>query len=710
MADLASHMQTVAAALCGEINARLSTKTELRYGSNGSLSIDIEKGTWFDHEAGQGGGVLDLIKARKGLEGAEAFTLLRELGCDVDDRAPARNGHDQAAEKRDEGKRVIEASYDYRDERGSVVFQVVRCIFQMPDGSFVKSKDGKRKKAIFQRQPDGAGGWVNNLKGVSVIPYRLAELRDAIAEDRTVYVVEGEKKVDALWAIGVPATCNPMGAGKWPEHFRDYFAGARIVVLPDNDEAGFKHADQVGANLDPVAASNMVLELPELPPKGDVIDWLQEGGTADELAELGGAARAWGEARAPERRESRFGAVRWHEQDQVVHPQEWSIKGLIPRRAKVMIVGEKQSGKSFFTEGASLSLSRGVEFFGYRVPQSLGVIYGAVEAGQGFRNRMRAYRAHHKLPLERLPFAVLTQEFNLFNAEHDVERLIEEINWLASEMKVPLGATVIDTYNAATAGIDENHAGEVAKVVSKINIIMQRTSAAVWLVHHKNAQGGIRGSTALAAAFDTVINITRVTDSNMPVRDANRLEIRNAKVMYQREGMEGTGFNFVLPWVEIGRDADGDPVTSCVVEAPAVAGGGEHGPRAFKLSDPEEKLFRSILEAIMEAGALPPPALSLPASIGKVVDYKLVRTIYASKVLQTDDDPREHAARVKKQIQRAGTALRKFGVIGSHDQLVWLTGKTVRGTTGHIIKVSGGQVDPSGGGEGEGTETGTENG
>src|SRR5262249_4158349 len=156
----------------------------------------------------------------------------------------------------------------------------------------------------------------------------------------------GEKKVDALRKIDIASTCAPMGAGKWPEHFRDYFAGARVVVLPDNDEPGFKHADEVGANLDPVAASNMVLELPNLPPKGDVVDWIAEGGTADELAELGVKARAWTAEASPSRR-SEFGAVRWHEQDLSRQEQPWAIKKLVPLRSKVMIVGAKQSGKSF---------------------------------------------------------------------------------------------------------------------------------------------------------------------------------------------------------------------------------------------------------------------------------------------------------------------------------------------------------------------------
>jgi hypothetical protein len=294
--DLSVHMPAVAQAILGDPNWGLSKiGQELRYGTNGSLSIDIEKGTWFDHSESVGGGVLDFIKVRKGLDGAAAFDYLREIGCEVE--APRRNGvangHHPPAEKKPEGKRVVEATYDYRDEAGALVFQVVRCAFQLPDGSFVKTADGKKRKAIFQRRPDGTGGWVNKLDAVRVIPYRLAELIEAIADDRPIYIVEGEKKADALWKIGVASTTAPMGAGKWPAHFAPYFEGARVVILPDNDEPGRRHADQVAANIADVAASVLVLELPDLPPKGDVVDWLAEGGTAAELAELAAGARVW---------------------------------------------------------------------------------------------------------------------------------------------------------------------------------------------------------------------------------------------------------------------------------------------------------------------------------------------------------------------------------------------------------------------------------
>lgn len=148
---------------------------------------------------------------------------LREHGFAVEEIELARQTRPsgQAAPK---GK--IIATYGYVDETGELLFQVVRL----------------QPKTFRQRRPDGKGGWDWSVKGTRLVPYRLPDLLEAVAAEEIVFVVEGEKDVENLRALGIPATCNPMGAGKWPEDFSQFFAGARVVVIPDNDESGRKHA------------------------------------------------------------------------------------------------------------------------------------------------------------------------------------------------------------------------------------------------------------------------------------------------------------------------------------------------------------------------------------------------------------------------------------------------------------------------------------
>ena len=174
----------------------------------------------------------------------------------------------------------VEACYDYMDEDGKPLFQAVRLA---------------NPKSFRQRHIGDDGMWQWNMSGVRRIPYKLPEL---IAADpsATVYVVEGEKDVNRLQSIGAVATTSPMGAMKWRDEFHEFFKGRSVVVLPDLDPPnvdkpaesykGQKHALMVAKSLSLHGITVRVLELPNLPPKGDVSDWLDAGGDFDQLEEL----------------------------------------------------------------------------------------------------------------------------------------------------------------------------------------------------------------------------------------------------------------------------------------------------------------------------------------------------------------------------------------------------------------------------------------
>jgi hypothetical protein len=170
------------------------------------------------------------------------------------------------------GNREIAAVYPYRDERGHVLFETVRW----------------SPKGFSQRRPDAGGGYAWTIKGVRLVPFGLPELLGADA-NATVFVVEGEKDVLALRERGLVATCNPMGAGKWrriAEEARTALKGRPVVVLPDNDEPGRKHGEDVVAALKDCARSIRLLNLPGVPVHGDVSDWLSAGHSPEELQRL----------------------------------------------------------------------------------------------------------------------------------------------------------------------------------------------------------------------------------------------------------------------------------------------------------------------------------------------------------------------------------------------------------------------------------------
>lgn len=166
---------------------------------------------------------------------------------------------------------TLVATYDYVDLGGKLSYQACRY-------------DDKEEKSFSQRRPDGIGGWIDNLNGVEPIPYRLQELKAALNRGDTVYIVEGEKDADTLTAFGFSATTNSGGAGKWTERHSKHFSdGAKVVIFPDNDEPGRKHAESVASQLVGRGCLVKIVEPPGLPPKGDVSDWLQAGHTKEDL-------------------------------------------------------------------------------------------------------------------------------------------------------------------------------------------------------------------------------------------------------------------------------------------------------------------------------------------------------------------------------------------------------------------------------------------
>jgi hypothetical protein len=632
----------------------------------GSFKINLKTGEWSDFATDDAGG--DLVQLRAFLNGnlgqsgaqiAAAREIAGLLGMECSLGTPERKRKQSPAAEPDW---QLVNTYDYTTAEGDLLFQV--CRYE------TETQDGRRKK-FAQRRPDGAGGWLYSVKGIAQVPYCLPELEEALATGRSVFIAEGEKATDALRKIGAPATCNAMGAKKWPDELCHYFQGADVVLIPDNDEAGREHMQLVGEKLKPVAGRLRILELPGLVAKEDAYEWVERGGDLEALYSLVEShGEDWGQ-RTPA---SNFGAIPWWDMDKPGAEHDWLIKGLLTRGERSMMAGPSQSGKSFLALDMALSVARGEPYWGRRCVRG-GVLYQAGEGGRGLKKRMRAYRQHHGLaPDQRLPFVLLPAVLDLHGGDDPTSRFIEEaLRWNAymrGQFGLPLELIIIDTLSTATPGANENDSGDMSRVLARCARISEATKAHVQLVHHMNAAGEKpRGHTSIFANLENVITVSR----DRHAKDRDGRDIRTARISKQKDGEDGATWRFVLVGgIKVGRDRDGDPITSCVVDAPngnLQAIGGNQSANAARQTDAERLAFQALEQAVIEHGEPAPASLGLPHGI-RVVEFGRWLTTYARRSFHDDE------AVAKKALAQAGARLLARGKIGRDTPFVWIPRRT----------------------------------
>ena len=244
-----------------------------------SLSID----------PGKNGGIVVRCFA-----GCDTAAIVAAAGLTMADLMPPKEAKTISNEWKEFFRtRKILNVYPYTDETGNEQYQAFR--YSVTEKHTQTGEERFAPKKFNQRRadPDKPGAFIWNLKGVTRVLYRLPEVLKATQEARRVWVVEGEKDADRLRGEGLTATTNAGGGAGWLPQYTESLRGAHIVVIPDNDPTGKKHAGIVAAALDGKAASVRVLELPNLPDKGDVSDWMNAGGTVAELDALADAAPLW---------------------------------------------------------------------------------------------------------------------------------------------------------------------------------------------------------------------------------------------------------------------------------------------------------------------------------------------------------------------------------------------------------------------------------
>jgi len=230
------------------------------------------------------------------------------------------------------------------------------------------------------------------------------------------------------------------------------------------------------------------------------------------------------------------------------------IKNWIAENSISVVYGPSNVGKSFFCMSLAYYIAAGEEWINNKVKRG-SVLYLATEGGRAFENRL--YALHEAHGFNDVSLAVRPSPINLYDAEEDIAK-VEAIMAEIGKRMEPVTVLVIDTLARATAGqMDENNNSEMSKLIAGLDAIRERTGVHIMLVHHsgKDASKGARGASALRAACDTEIELSFDEETR----------VRTARATKQRDMETGAEINFVLQIVELGEDADGDQVTTCII-------------------------------------------------------------------------------------------------------------------------------------------------
>lgn len=428
--------------------------------------------------------------------------------------------------------------------------------------------DGTPRPGMSRTRYDRAENKYMSPAGVGVVIFApRPDSFKAFNAAKEKWIAEGEGKALALSQLGIPVL-GIGGVRSW--HLKDRTdlhpeLGARIRkgdtvhIAIDGDWQTNPNVHEGAALLmfaiKAAGAKPLLVQLPASEGIDDFLARVQRDGK-DQHTELA-ALRRLSELKVPSDIPITSDA------DILNRPApDWIIKNLVPPGELTAIVGETSCGKTFLTMDLLLAVARGESYwFGQRIKRTGLVVHITLE-GTSLGNRRRAYQQHHKLTAP-VPYVAIEKPINL---REDAAVLIKAIEHERVMRGLPVVLIAVDTVNRALGGGDENSSQDMGAFLNGAETLKAAfPGSGILLVHHlgKDASRGARGHSSFSANVGAELSVT----------NDEKTGVRTVGITKQRDGRTDLTFNFKLAVEELGKDEDGEPITSCVVEPSSAPAG-----------------------------------------------------------------------------------------------------------------------------------------
>jgi hypothetical protein len=587
----------------------------------------------------------------------------------------------------------FQQEWQYQDEERVTVFVKHRL------------RVGESGKTYRLYKVDSDGKRYTTLSDARIVPYKLPELLDAKTAGRIIYLGEGEKAVDALMSLGVAATTAHSGAGHWPDAITEYFAGANVVILPDNDLSGWSYARKAAEAILPIAKAVKVVDLGLQEQGDDAYEFIEAGGGRSELAALVKAAprlNSVDDVTIPERLQAINASCTktdeiYTRQDSHVQkqsdierefapdppkqadkpkpakiikieswdsiqdePVEWLIDGVIPVGSFTALYGPPGSFKSFIALDIAEAIATGRSWMGKPVDKPGAVLYLAGEGFGGIGARIKACKIHHQTE-DGAPIYIVRHQLNLRSSAEDFNALMMAVVQLVEQTGMEFSLAIVDTLARAFGGGNENSSEDMGAFITAMGKVQEFLTCALMVLHHsgKDAAKGLRGHSSLLGAVDTELELLRFDEQMKGVLTISK----------QKDGADNERFGFEMVEVEIKPAGLGlsDPVISLAVQAsdsavnetPKKAGKSNAG------SGKNQRLAMQCLERMVKEHGSPKYIEGLQR---QAIKLELWRQELWSKMGCTDEDK----SSFKMAWKRAKDDLQKSGEGDIRDDYVWL--------------------------------------